>query len=182
MCRVTPVLFVCSIAVLNCGAQCLFPSPCTLPVVFPGVYVQVLNDETGEGIPDAIITITTAERTHTETLSGGDAGGHYVGGYGLTGTLTLTVEAAGFVSQQEDVVVKTLPGCQIVPADLTVRLIPSTWGQTEPKADGYREVADTAQRMAASADIQPCFASARFSRRLGSSPPSPAVGVLDDFR
>ena len=122
----TPALFACSVALLSCGASCLSQLPCTLPVAFPGVYVQVLNDQTGEGITDAVVTVTTADGAYSETLSGGDAEGNYVGGYGLTGTLTLTVEASGFVSPQpQDVVVEVLTGCQINPADITIRLTPS---------------------------------------------------------
>ena len=123
----TPVL-ICgaSIALLNSGAICPFMSPCNLPVVFPGVYVRVLNDQTGEGIATAVVTVTTADGQYSEPLSPTDAKGSYVGGYGFTGTLTVTVEAAGFVSQRLDnVVVESLPDCQIVPADLTVRLTPS---------------------------------------------------------
>jgi hypothetical protein len=124
---VVSTMFACSVAVLNCGANCLFMSACNLPVVFPGVYVRVLNDQTGEGITDAVVTVATADGRYTETLSGDDAGGNYVGGYGLTGTLTVTVEAAGFVGQRLDnVVVVSLPDCQIIPADVTVRLTPST--------------------------------------------------------
>ena len=122
--RLITVLFAFGVALLNCSAGCLFYSACNLPVVFPGVYAQVLNDQTGQGITDAVVTVTTGQ--YSETLSLQDTEGHYVGGYGLTGTLSLTVEAPGFVSQQLDnVVVESLPDCQITPASLTIRLTPS---------------------------------------------------------
>jgi len=117
------VFFACGVALLNCSAGCLFYSACNLPVVFPGVYVQVLNDQTGQGITNAVVTVAAGQ--YSETLSAVDAEGNYVGGYGLTGTLSLTVEAPGFVSQQiDDVFVEALPDCQINPANLTVRLTP----------------------------------------------------------
>lgn len=120
------VPLACGIVLLNCGASCQFTSACNMPVVPPGAYVRVVNDQTGEGITDAVVTVTTADRQNSETLSGGDADGNYVGGYGFTGALTVTVEAAGFAGQRlEGVVVEALPECRIVPADVTVRLIPS---------------------------------------------------------
>ena len=119
------VLFACGVALLNCSAGCLFYSACNLPVVFPGVYVQVLDDQTGQGITNAVVTVAAGQ--YSETLSAVDAEGNYVGGYGLTGTLSLTVEAPGFVSQQiDDVFVEALPDCQIKPANLTVRLTPTS--------------------------------------------------------
>jgi len=115
-----------SVALLNCGASCMLHSPCNLPVVFPGGYVQVLNDQTGEGIADAVVRVITADGAYSEPLSG-DADGDYVGGYGLTGALTVTAEAPGFVSQQlDDVVGQSGPDCRSVPANLVVRLTPAT--------------------------------------------------------
>jgi len=119
----TAVLLACGVALLNGSPGCM--PPCNLPVVFPSVYVQVLNDQTGQGIADAVITATAGQ--YTETLYGGGPEGNYTGGYGLADTFSLTVEAPGFASQQIDnIVVEEVPfECRVVPANLTVRLTPS---------------------------------------------------------
>jgi hypothetical protein len=121
--RLTSVLLACGVALLNGSPGCM--PPCNLPVMFPSVYVRVLNDQTGQGIADAVVTATAGQ--YSETLSAEDAEGNYVGGYGLADTFSLTVEAPGFASQRIDgIVVESIPfECRVIPANLTVRLTPS---------------------------------------------------------
>ena len=121
------VLLLCGAALLICSAGCLFYSACNLPVVFPSVYVWVLNDQTGQGIANAVVTVTAGQYSDRLSMSGVNTEGYYVGGDGLAGTLSLTVEAPGFTSQRlDDIFVESLPECQIIPANLTVRLTPSS--------------------------------------------------------
>jgi hypothetical protein len=84
--------------------------------------VQVTSAQTGEGIGDAVLTLT--EGDYSETLSGSGTGS-YSGADERPGTYTLTAAAEGFASQTiENIVVESLV-CHVNTVTLSVELTPA---------------------------------------------------------
>ena len=91
---------------------------CTEIFVY-GVNVTV-TDANGDPITGATLTLT--EGTYVETMQELQAGS-YAGAGERAGTYTLTVEAAGFVTQTLDNIVVDEDECHVIPVSREVTLV-----------------------------------------------------------
>ena len=101
------------------GANCLEPIGC-LPVVLPGVVVQVTDATTSQAVTDATVTLT--EGAYTETLIGSN--GSYSGAEERPGTYTLTVTADGYQTATVTNLVVTADRCNVITVYRDVALQP----------------------------------------------------------
>ena len=125
--RLSPAILVASgMPWVLGGTDCIrAPFACTLNFV-SGVEVRVTHAQTGEGITNAVLTLTEGE--YSETLRApGDPFGSYTGAGERPGTYTLTVVASGFASQTVDNIMVRIEasGCHVETVDLSIELTPT---------------------------------------------------------
>lgn len=118
------VLLTASVPITNCDLTGLIPRfpVCTMEFVY-GLTVELTDEETGEPIEGATLSLLEGER-FIETMEPFPTG-NYVGAGERAGTYTLIVEAEGY----EEVIIEDIfvdeDECHVIPVRLHIEMTPT---------------------------------------------------------
>ncbi len=95
------------------------PVPCP-PIVFPGIVVMVVDNQTNENISNAA-TVTVTEGSYTEVLS--NQGTSHSGALERPGTYNILVTAPGYVDLSLTNVVVETDCCNVITENIEARMV-----------------------------------------------------------